>query len=55
MLNTELLDILHLDVAGPVSCPCLSHLSNLNPGEMCGVQLEDGGVVVSMASTYKQP
>ena len=55
MLNTELFDILPLDGAGPVSCPGMSHLSNLNPGKICGVQLEDGGVVVSVASTYKQP
>ena len=55
MLETVPLHILPLDGAGPVICPGMSHLSNLNPGKMCGVQLEDGGVVVSMASTYKQP
>ena len=53
--TTEPLHILPLDSADPVSCPGPGHVPHLHPGKMCGVQLEDRGVVVSVASTYKQP
>ena len=52
MLDTELLHVLRPDGAGPVRCPGPGHGPHLAPGEVRGVQLEDGGVVISVASKH---